>query len=134
MSGIFGKGTVLTIGSAIANLTNIGMPSISVADIDVTTHDGDDNYQEFIPGLIDGGEVPVEGYFTDATTANVLLTLLNAGTVTEGATITFPTTPAATWTFDCYVKSYSGSAPHNDKITFSATLKITGKPTLAGAV
>lgn len=126
MAGDFAHGTILTVGAAIANLESIEGPTISMDTIDVTTHDSEDGIREFVGGLIDGGEVNVTGNFTAATQASALITLMENRTKTVGATIVFPTTPVATATFDCLVTAVEVSAPHDGKIEFSATFKVTG--------
>ena len=131
MAGAFAQGTVLTVGSAVAELTNISGPSISADTIDVTTHDSADGFREYVGGLRDGGEISIEGNLVDATESNILISLLEAGTVTEDATIDLPTSTAMTFTFDCIVTAYETTAPHDGKLGFSATLKVTGKPVLA---
>jgi|SRR6056297_1747696 len=131
MAGAFAQGTVLTVGSAVAELTNISGPSISADTIDVTTHDSADGFREYVGGLRDGGEISIEGNLVDATESNILIALLEAGTVTEDATIDLPTSTAMTFTFDCIVTAYETTAPHDGKLGFSATLKVTGKPVLA---
>jgi predicted secreted protein len=127
----FANGTVLTIGSAIAALKSISGPSISSDTLDTTTHDSTDGFRTFISGLKDGGEISVGGNLTDATESNILIALLEAGTVTEGATIDLPTETAMTFTFDCIVTAYETTEPHDGLLGFSATLKVTGKPVLA---
>ena len=133
MAGEFAGGTVLTIGSAISELTSISGPTISLDVLDVTSHDSADQFREFVAGLADGGEISVEGNFIDAAQANILLALLVSRDVTTGATIVFPNTEASTWTFDCFVTGYESSEPFDDKLSFTATLKITGKPVMAAA-
>ena len=133
MAGSFAGGTVLTLGSAIAELTNITGPGIKLDLIDVTSHSSASKFREFVPGLADAGEFSLEGNFTDAADANILLALLVARTLTTGATIVFPNTEASTWTFNCFVTAYATGEPHDGKLSFSATLKVTGVPTLAAA-
>ena len=92
MAGSFAGGTVLTLGSAIAELTNITGPGIKLDLIDVTSHSSASKFREFVPGLADAGEFSLEGNFTDAADANILLALLVARSLTTGATIVFPNT------------------------------------------
>ena len=127
----FANGTILTIGSAIAELKNIGGPSISADTLDTTTHDSVDGFRTFIAGLKDGGEISIDGNLKDAVESNVLIGLLSAGTVTEGATIDLPTETPMTFTFACIVTAYETTEPHDGLLGFSATLKVTGKPALA---
>ena len=132
-AGEFAHGATLTLGGgigAVANLTNIDGLDVSSDDIDVSDHNSTDGFREYIPGLIDGGEVPVEGNF-NPTVAIAFYDAQVARTVLTGCTLEFPDAATTTWTFDCYVKQVTTSAPHDDKLPFSATLKITGRPTLA---
>ncbi len=124
-------GTVLTVGTAIAELTSISGPSISMDTIDVSSHQSADRAREFVAGMIDGGEISVEGNLTSADSAAALLALMASGDVEVSATIAFPTPPNLTWTFDCLVTAVSTDAPYEGKISFSATLKISGLPGLA---
>lgn len=119
-------------GAEVAELSNIGGVEFSVDMRDVTTHDSASRFREFIAGLADGGEVPVEGFFdyTDTTGQLAMVTDAAAGTECE-AIITFPSS-IATWTFDALISRIKvGDTPVDGEIPFSATLKITGSPTLA---
>ena len=133
MAGVFANKTTLTMGSAIAELTTVDFTGLTLDTIDVTTMDSEDQFREFVGGLKDGGEVSIEGLFENSAEANVLVTLLSAGTKTTDATIAYPTKKVSTLTFDCYVTSYEVTAPHDGAIGFSATLKVTGKPVFTQA-
>jgi len=130
MSGVFGLGATLVIGTTtVTKLTNIGLPACSADDLDITTHDNTDRVRAFIKGLIDPGELSLEGIFTYQAYSDAYNLVFTASTTT--VTITLPTSPSVT-KFECkgYMKSLEGSAPHDDKIDFSATVKISGKPTI----
>lgn len=127
---VFGQGAKFVLGSTtVAELTNISLPGFSSDDIDVTTHNSSNYAREFIKGLTDAGEITIEGMFnyTD------YVTMYN-GQWTQSlysASIVVPTTPSQTkWLANVYVKGLEGGVPHDDKIDFSATCKITGKPSL----
>ena len=128
MAGTFAFGTTLTLGTSVTNLTNIGGPSMSADTIDVTDHSSANRYREFVQGLRDGGEVSVEGNFVYAQAVKVY-DAFESNSVQTGTIITFPN--GNTITFDCVVTSFEPSAPHDDKISYSATLKVTGRPVLA---
>ncbi len=123
-------GTELFRGETkVARLLNISPPEITRDDMDVTDHDSPDGYKEYIPGLKDGGEVPIEGHLIP--TDNTQKGLLSAVDidVPEPWTIKFPTVPRLYITFDGYVKGCKvGDAPVDGAMTFSATIKVTGKP------
>ena len=124
-------GTTLKKGAtAIAELTNIGGPSLSAATIEATSHDSDDGYREFLQGLRDGGDISIEGNFIPGNAGQVALTTdLNDGSL-DAYTITFPAVMATTWTFNAIVTAFECSAPFDDKASFTATLKVSGKPSL----
>jgi predicted secreted protein len=125
-------GTTISIdATAIAELTNIGGVDISMDTIDVTSHDSANAYREFIGGLVDAGEVPVEGNFYPGDAGQVaLLTALNARTA-SAFVITFPASVGASWSFNALVTGFKAAdAPVDGQLPFSANLKISGKPTL----
>jgi len=133
MAGTFAHGTVFsaTISSVltpIASLTGISGASLSADDIDVTAHDSADGYREFLQGLRNGGSIELEGNFTAVTSQEALKDLFDLGDVVA-MTIEFPD-GLAEWQFNGYVNSFSTDAPMDDKASFSASIKITGKPVL----
>lgn len=128
-----GYSTTLMKGAvAIAELTSISGPDMSADAIDCTSHDSDDMFREFIAGIKDGGSVNIEGnaVFSDAGQI-ALYTDLCAGSRDE-YTITYTLGAGApTIVFDAIVTAFSTDAPYDDKLSFSATLKVCGKPVLA---
>jgi predicted secreted protein len=120
----------------IAERVNLGGPSMSRDAPDVTHMDSPGGWREFIPGLKDGGEVTVEGNFVpDDPTHNAETGLLNefASDVRGHWRITFPLTgsPPVTWEFDAIMTGFELDMPVDDKLAFTATLKISGQPQLA---
>ena len=115
--------------TVIAGLTNIGGPEMSADAIDSTTHDITDGFRTFEQGLKDGGSVAIEGKFKNDQSQEDLFKLFTDGT-TVAMKIEFPAS-LATWTFDGFVEAYSTGAPLEDDAEFSASIKISGKPTLA---
>ena len=117
----------------IAELTSIGSPKLSLDTQDVTSHQSSSSYREYIGTLLDGGEVSIEGNFisSDSDGQIGLITDMEAKTV-QSFVITFPTSITATWTFSALVTAFEiGDMAPDGTLTFSATLKISGKPTLA---
>lgn len=122
-------GTKLKKGAtAIAELTSIGAVGVTREMIDATSHDSADGYKEYIPGLIDTAELPIEGILNKGDAGQTaLLTDLEAGTL-GSYTITGPTGNAFIYAFKAYVTAYNaGPFNYDGKITFSATLKISGE-------
>ena len=131
-----GFGTTFTWdGAVIAKLTAINGIELTVDMVDATTHDSSDSYKEVVPGLIDPGEIGLEGYFdyTDTTGQHAMLADLNARD-SKTYTITFPASTGTTWTGTGYLtKLKIGDAPTDGLIPFSASVKPSGKPTFAVA-
>lgn len=133
MAGEFGFGTqfkvtVNTVLTAVADLTSISGPDMSADEVDFTSHDSLGGYREFGQGLKDGGSVELEGNFYSDTTQENLIDVFDSGD-TVAMEIVFPN-GLGKWTFDGFVTAFSTDAPHDDKLSFTATVKITGKPEL----
>ncbi len=126
----FANASVFKLGSTtISEVTSISAPSLTADTIDVTTHGSADRHREFIQGLRDGGEITVEGFYTTAT-ANTIVTQFNTSS-TATATIDLPTTPSTTrFTATVICTAFSAEAPVDGAIGYSATFKVTGKPSL----
>jgi hypothetical protein len=135
MSPAIGYGCTLTWATnVVGRLTSIGGVNLTAAKVDATTFASVDSYKEVLPGMLDPGEVPIEGYFDpDDTLGQVaLMTSFNARTI--GAwTITFPTEiSTAAWAGNAYVIGLAiGALTLEGMIPFTAVLAITGKPVLS---
>lgn len=122
--GTWAKGTTLTFGSLVANLTGLSGIGGTADTLDISTHDTEDDWREHIGGWADGSEISCEGVFAEANKA--LLPLV--GTKVSGATIVFPIGTGETFTADMIMTGFEADAPHDGLITFSASFKISGKP------
>ena len=120
-------GTKLKIGNiTVGNLTSISGVELSADTIDVTTLDDTDGYREYIAGLVDGGEVSAEGYLSDNGTNESSIIALVGGAEQE-CEIAFPN--GAKWEFEGIVTGFSTNTSLEDPLSFSITVKVTGKPT-----
>lgn len=134
MSGKFAFGTVFSVTVAtvltpIAKLTSITGVEVTADEIDVTAHDSSNGYREYVQGLRDSGSVSIEGLFTSDASQIALKTLFDSGD-SVAMKIDFPAS-AGEWSFNGFVTGLSTDAPMDGAITFSATIKVTGKPTLS---
>jgi hypothetical protein len=118
-------------GVGIAEITNINGVEMDSDEIDVTNHDSADYFEEVMQSIRRTGVVSIEGNFIPGDAGQAaLLTDYLAGTVGD-YTIVFPVVMACEWSFKAFVKKPpSTSAPIDDKVPFSAELRITGKPSL----
>ena len=127
--------TSTDIGSTwdyIGELTNIGGPSLSVDTVDVTSHNSTDAFREFTAGVIDGGDISLEGNVISAAAANAL-TELSVDRAVVTFRVQFPTSAGSTghdWLFCGIANSFETDAPFDGKIGFSAGIKLTEKPFL----
>lgn len=135
MSAIKTMGTTLTktkSGSEledlkIANLTSIGEIGVESEEIDTTDLDSPDNYKEFIPGTKDAGEVSLAGNIKEESNVEKMLALAESQSMEEW-TVTYPS--GSTWKFKGFVKSFKDGEKTPDGLaTFSATIRVSGKPT-----
>jgi predicted secreted protein len=124
-------------GADIAELTNISGPTQSVETIDVTSHDSADAYREFIAALLSGGDISLEGNFIsgDTTGQIAMHTDFQARTV-KNWIIKFPEWITSSHEYPQLsgaglVTAFEFTFPSDNKIGFTATIKVSGKPTLA---
>lgn len=111
----------------IANLTSIGEIGVESEEIDATDLDSPDNYKEFIAGSKDAGEVSLAGNIKDEANVEKMLALAESQSI-ETWTVAYPS--GATWVFSGFVKSFKDGEKTPDGLaTFSATIRISGKPT-----
>lgn len=131
---IVAMGTTLKKGEVpIANLTSIDGISVSSDTIETTNLSTAGGYRTFVTSLKDAGEVSISGHF-DFTEHNPLLTDFEDGSV-DVYTIEFPdkgVTTGTQWTFSAVVSAFSTAVAMEDLISFDATLKVSGQPSLIG--
>lgn len=115
----------------IANLTSIGEIGVESEEIDSTDLDSPNNYKEFIAGSKDAGEVSLAGNIKNESNVEKMLALAESQSVEEW-TVEYPS--GATWVFNAFVKSFKDGEKTTDGLaSFTATLRISGKPTYTKA-
>ena len=115
----------------IANLTSIGEIGVESEEIDATDLDSPNNYKEFIAGSKDAGEVSLAGNIKDEANVEKMLALAESQSIEEW-TVEYPS--GAKWTFNGFVKSFKDGEKTPDGLaTFSASIRISGKPTYTKA-
>ena len=128
---IAAQGTLFKKGiTAVGYLTAIGGVEVSRDTIEST--DLSKTYKEFVAGQADGGEVQISGNFEPGQHL-LFYTDLDAGT-SAAYTIEFPVqaggTVAPKWAFSGLVTAVKTNADMGDLVSFEATIKVSGKPTL----
>lgn len=115
-----GTGIVITFSTGFfAEILDVSPPGASRESIQ-TSHMGTTAAHTFTPAdLVDWGEMTVEMGFLPSTAPPMT-------GVAESITITFPNSGAAVWTFTGFMTGFEPSAPLEDRMTASATIKVTG--------
>ena len=115
-------GTGITISfssSFLAEILDVSPPGASRESIQ-TSHMGTTSAHIFTPAdLVDWGELVVEMAFAPSTSPP-----MNGAVQT--IVIVFPDTGAAIWTFQGFITGFEPSAPLEDRMTATATIKVTG--------
>jgi len=143
-SALIGKGILFSRGDGaspeqfvkVAEVVNVSPPALSRDSVQATHTDSPGGAHEYIPGLRDGGECTVTVNFlpANATQGNAsggLLHDYNNQDVARNYRVTFPNSPATTWTFAGFITGFQPVAPIDDRMTAEITFKVTGVPTIA---
>jgi len=138
-SGVHGAGSTLkySIGTAtaataaLAQITNIGLPAISVDDIDISTMDSVEKWRSFIPGMKDGGDLPMDCMFEKVNASTIMSIVGVPATWQIQVNDAVAPTSGTKFNFSGYLKSMGGAIPFNDKVTQTLTIKVSGKPLIA---
>lgn len=110
----------------IEEVTNVGVLSIDVDTIDVSSHDSPSQWREFLGGMKDGGELSMEINYDPALHGSIM-TAIGA---TRNHKIILPDAGAAEVSFAAVVSGFSAGAPYDDKLSGTVTLKVSGAVTV----
>ncbi len=138
-AGVHGYGTVLKVHegtnvayTTIGNITSISGPDQSRDSIDISTMDSTNKFREFLPGMIDAGELTAELNYDSSSggVASSLDTLARSTATNLNWVIEFNDgeTPSS---FECagHITRLGYAIPFDDKVTQSVTIKLSGEPT-----
>lgn len=130
MAGQIGFGVTLVGGTTgtIGRITKIEVGGQKCDSTDVTASDSADGFREFLPTLLDAGEITVEMNYSGAAigAAKVLSAAFQAKTV-QLWTVTFPDT--SKWACSGFITNLGIPVDVEGKISQPVTIKCTGKPT-----
>lgn len=111
-------------------------PGLARDAIDVSHSQSPNRYREFIPGMLDGGEISatllLKPSATQGQNHQEMIDDLNTATLRQYRML-FPPGASQTvvWTFDGFFTSLGHAVPVADKMTLAFTIKISGQPTLS---
>jgi hypothetical protein len=133
-----GDGGGTEVFTTLAEVISISGPGLSLDTIDITNHSSPSAWKEYVPSLIDGGEVTLDLNYvpTDVTQR---FTTSGLGFDMKSKTkrnfqLYWPDNPTGTgtlWSLSGYVTKWQPGAPVGDKLSAAVTIKLTGVPTLA---
>lgn len=126
-----GDGATTEVFTAVANVTTIKGPEIKRDTVDVTAHNSEDAWMEFVGSLKDAGELSVEINYDPALHDIFVNDFDDAAP--RNYKIVFPTTPETTWAIKALMTGFSSEAPYDDKLSAELTLKVSGKPVITPA-
>lgn len=119
-------------GADIAELTSIGGVEITLDTVEVTSHESASSFREYLPTLFDSGEIAIEGNYYPGDTNGQAAMSTDFLAKSKKELILNPSDDAWSYTADGYITAYKVESMEIDgKQNFSATIKITGKATLA---
>ena len=113
------------VWAALSQVTSVGGPEKSRDEHEVTDLDSTEGYKEFIGGLRDSGEVPLDMFFTKAQ-----FEILNGqfeDDTNMNYKIVFPDTDETTMEFEGFIKSLGTATAVADLITCTVAFRVTGK-------
>lgn len=113
----------------VAEVTDITWPGYVRDAVEVTYMDSADQFREYIAGLMDGGEMTIEMNWVPSAT-DVIIAALTAST-TGQFKITYNN--GVNLVVKAIVTGYQPQSPLGEKLSASATFKVSGKPTWAAS-
>lgn len=112
--------------TAIANVTSLTGPAIEREQIEVTAHDSEEQWEEFVFGIKRSGEVEIEVNY-DPAIHDTLLEDFSSSTP-RSYQVVWPDTDGTTWEFSAGLIGFEVEAPFDDKLAATLTFKVSGKP------
>lgn len=126
-----GNGATTETFTTVAEVKSISGPSLSMETIDATHMESPNNYREWLPSFLDGGEVSFDLNFLPATAAQTGLTTDFAARTKRNWKIYWPNSGATKWSFSGYITGFTPSAATGDILAASCTIKVTGGVTIS---
>lgn len=111
----------------IAHIRDMSGPGVSGDTTDVTTHDSDSAFREFLKTVIDPGELSFDlVYDPEDTEGQGKLEAESVARTFDDYRIVYNTTGAKTWQFKACVTQFEPSNPVEGEISASVSMKLSG--------
>lgn len=129
-----GVGTVLSkkVGAVyvpLAEINDIDGPNMSKGTIDVTSLDSTGGYMEFMGGFRNPGSLVLNMNFTKVA-YGLMKEDFDSDNMLNDYRVVLPDASNTTFDFKGYVSDLGMAVPHDDKVTATATITISGTVTM----
>jgi predicted secreted protein len=116
----------------IAEVIEIGLPNPQQDDVEATHFESPGRAREYIPGLINNGEITIAINYVGGSASDLLLTAAMAAGEARDCEIWIPTTTDFwKFSFSGIVKGYEKAIPIDDRQTATVTIRVNGAVTEA---
>lgn len=123
------------VSTKVAEVIAISLPNPQQSDVEATHFESAGRTREYIPGLIDNGEISISiNYDAGSATDTLILSALGDAEARE-CMVSIPTSSGTNqeFTFDGIVKGYERSIPIDDRQTAVITIRVAGAVVQAAA-
>ena len=136
---ILGLGVSLDVKVAdnwvhIGEVEDISGPNLSSDDVEVTNHDSQGGYREYIAGLKDGGSISISGNFVGDDAGQVQMIADQKSGIVREYRMLLPDDETESdrtrWAYLAAVTNVGFTYPTSDAMKFSGEFKISGEPEL----
>lgn len=111
----------------LAEVTSVGFPNEQVAEVEVTHYESANRTREFIPGLNDAGEITIELNWIPGSETDALIQAAKSDGKVRMMRIATPADDdAQMYTFPGFVRGYERTAPMDDKMVATVTIRVAG--------
>lgn len=120
----------------VAEVTSVSLPNPQQGEAEATHFESPNRTREYIPTLIDAGEITFGINFDAGSASDALISeAMNAGEVRD-MMVSVPTNSGTNqeYTFPGIVKGYEKSIPIDDRQTATVTVRVAGAVVQAAAV
>lgn len=124
-------GGVAEVYTTILEAKNIQGPNFTTDTVDATHQESPSGFKEFLASFKDGGEVSWDCNFLPGVGSQATLFSLWANRTLRNYKIVFPDTSSSSIIFGAIVTALGISAPMDDVLGCSVTLKMSGAPTFS---
>lgn len=117
--------------TAFAEITELNLPELSRDSVEFSHMGSPDGFREFKPGMSDAGEASIVYNLVPGLADDAVIELHLASRKVDLWRVVFPN--GAKLDFKGFATAHARATPMDDKMTGSATFKVSGKPVLTAA-